>query len=110
MRRSGDALVESFGITRGLKVLDLGCGDGTTALPAARRTFTFDTLGPPGDFLATFRDYYGPTMNAFGAAAQNGRAAELQAELEALFAAQNQRGRPDQTSIPATFLRVTVTV
>ena len=37
MRESGDALVEELGITPGLKVLDLGCGDGTTALPAARR-------------------------------------------------------------------------
>ena len=37
MRESGDALVESIGITPGLRVLDLGCGDGTTALPAARR-------------------------------------------------------------------------
>ena len=37
MRESGDALVETFGLSRGLKVLDLGCGDGTTALPAARR-------------------------------------------------------------------------
>ena len=36
MRESGEALVESLGITQGLKVLDLGCGDGTTALPAAR--------------------------------------------------------------------------
>jgi|SRR4051812_23148051 len=36
MRESGDALVESLGITRGMNVLDLGCGDGTTALPAAR--------------------------------------------------------------------------
>src|SRR5215813_11610380 len=36
MRESGEALVESLGITKGLKVLDLGCGDGTTALPAAR--------------------------------------------------------------------------
>ena len=35
MRESGEALVKSFGITKGLKVLDLGCGDGTTALPAA---------------------------------------------------------------------------
>ena len=35
MRESGEALVNSFGITKGLKVLDLGCGDGTTALPAA---------------------------------------------------------------------------
>jgi ubiquinone/menaquinone biosynthesis C-methylase UbiE len=36
MRESGEALVNSLGITRGLEVLDLGCGDGTTALPAAR--------------------------------------------------------------------------
>src|SRR5688500_7946910 len=37
MRESGDALVERIGITKGQKVLDLGCGDGTTAIPAARR-------------------------------------------------------------------------
>src|SRR5215470_8840010 len=37
MRESGDQLVESLGITPGLKVLDLGCGDGTTALPEAKR-------------------------------------------------------------------------
>jgi ubiquinone/menaquinone biosynthesis C-methylase UbiE len=36
MRESGEELVGKFGITEGLKVLDLGCGDGTTALPAAR--------------------------------------------------------------------------
>src|SRR6266436_4452442 len=36
MRESGETLVKSFGIRKGLKVLDLGCGDGTTALPAAR--------------------------------------------------------------------------
>ena len=36
MRDSGDALVRSLGVTRGMKVLDLGCGDGTTAVPAAR--------------------------------------------------------------------------
>src|SRR5678815_3022500 len=37
MRESGEALVEKFGIRKGLKVLDLGCGDGTTAIPAAKR-------------------------------------------------------------------------
>src|SRR5207248_9328842 len=37
MRESGEALVQRLGITKGLKVLDLGCGDGTTALPAAHR-------------------------------------------------------------------------
>src|SRR5580704_15214215 len=36
MRESGEALVRGLGITKGLKVLDLGCGDGTTALPEAR--------------------------------------------------------------------------
>jgi len=36
MRDSGEALVRSLGIARGMKVLDLGCGDGTTALPAAK--------------------------------------------------------------------------
>src|SRR4249919_668553 len=36
MRESGEALVKELGITDGLEVLDLGCGDGTTALPAAR--------------------------------------------------------------------------
>ena len=36
MRESGEALVKSLGISKGLKVLDLGCGDGMTALPAAR--------------------------------------------------------------------------
>ena len=36
MRNSGEALVKSIGVTKGLKVLDLGCGDGTTALPQAR--------------------------------------------------------------------------
>src|SRR6059058_3489160 len=36
MRESGEALVNSLGISKGLKVLDLGCGDGTTALPEAR--------------------------------------------------------------------------
>ena len=47
-------------------------------------------------------------MNAFDAAQKNGKSAELQMELETLFTAQNQSGRNDATSIPATFLRVTV--
>ncbi len=37
MRDSGDELVESLGIRPGMDVLDLGCGDGTTAVPAAKR-------------------------------------------------------------------------
>src|SRR3989442_15398828 len=36
MRESGEALVEKLGITKGMQVLDLGCGDGRTALPEAK--------------------------------------------------------------------------
>jgi len=251
MRESGDALVASLGITPGLKVLDLGCGDGTTALPEARRgaevlgvdiaknlvdagtrraaeegltnlrfqqgdatnlseladqrfdlvvsifgamfapkpfdvakemvrvtrpggrivmgnwipndptlvaqilkissaysppppegfvspmkwgiesdvterftaagvpagriscvkdTYVFNAPMSPSAWVGDFRDHYGPTMNAFAAAEQNGKSAELQRELEALFERQNTSGSAATTSIPATFLRVTVTV
>jgi SAM-dependent methyltransferase len=71
-----------------------------------RSTYTFDYPGSPSELVATFKDYYGPTMNAFAAAAGDGREAELQAELENLFEEQNTSA--DATSIPATFLRVTV--
>ena len=251
MRESGEALVDSLGITKGLKVLDLGCGDGTTALPAAKRgadvlgvdiasnlvaagnrrakemglancrfqegdasnlselqdrtfdlvvsifgamfapkpfdvaketvrvtrpggrivmgnwipndptlvaqvlkissaysppppegfvspmtwgvesnvierfagagvakdkisfvrdSYTFKFAGTPVEYLGLFRKYYGPSMNAFEAAEKSGRADALQKELEALFNSQNKSGRADATSIPATFLRVTVNV
>src|SRR5262245_60668630 len=36
MRESGEAVVRSLEVTKGMRVLDLGCGDGTTALPLAR--------------------------------------------------------------------------
>jgi ubiquinone/menaquinone biosynthesis C-methylase UbiE len=74
----------------------------------ARGTFTFNFPGAPSAFVDEFRKYYGPTMNAFEAAEKNGRAADLQRELEELFASQNKSPSKDATSIPATFLRVTV--
>src|SRR6187200_2716172 len=40
MRESGDELIEGLGVTPGLEVLDLCCGDGTTALPSAERGAT----------------------------------------------------------------------
>ena len=52
----------------------------------------------------------GPTMTAFEAAENSGRAADLQKELEELFNRQNQSPRKDATSIPATFLLVTVAI
>jgi hypothetical protein len=48
-------------------------------------------------------------MNAFAAAEQSGKAANLQEDLQALFERQNTSEAGDKTSIPATFLRVTVT-
>ena len=249
MRESGDALIQSLNITKGLKVLDLGCGDGTTALPSARRgadvlgvdiaqnlvdagnrrareagltncrfqhgdacnlnglqdqtfdlvvsifgamfapkpfdvakemvrvtkpggrivmgnwipgdptlvaqilkissaytppppegfispmkwgiesdvierftkagvpaerisctkdTFTFNAPVAPAVYLNDFRDYYGPTMNAYEAAQKSGKAADLHRELEDLFNRHNQSPNKSATSIPATFLRVTV--
>jgi ubiquinone/menaquinone biosynthesis C-methylase UbiE len=251
MRESGEALVAKLGVTRGLKILDLGCGDGTTALPAAKlgadvlgvdiarnlveagnrrarehglanlvfqegdathlseladKTFDltvtvfgamfaprpFDvakemvrvtktggrivmgnwipgdptlvaqilkissayTPPPPEGFISPmlwgveknvverftaagvapekiscekdtfrfifpetpaalvdlFRLYYGPTMNAFAAAEVNGKADDLRKELVALFIHHNQSQNNAATSIPATYLRVMVTV
>jgi SAM-dependent methyltransferase len=75
-----------------------------------RDTYTFEFDGPPAELLGVFRTYYGPTMNAFEAAEADGRDADLQAELEALFNSQNVSPTSDRTSIPATFLRVTVTL
>ena len=74
----------------------------------ARDSFTFSYPGPPSRFVGEFRAYYGPTMNAFAAAEETGRADELQAELEALFDSQNTSLSQDVTRIPATFLHVTV--
>jgi ubiquinone/menaquinone biosynthesis C-methylase UbiE len=76
----------------------------------ARDKFTFDFDGAPAELVGRFRDFYGPTMNAFDAAKKSGRVDDLQRELEALFAAQNSSGRTDRTTIAATYLRVTVSV
>ncbi|MEQ1866506.1 MAG: methyltransferase domain-containing protein [Micropepsaceae bacterium] len=74
----------------------------------AKDTYTFNFPGTPHEFVDTFRRYYGPTMNAFEAAEKTGRAAELRKELEALFESQNKSPDNTKTSIPATFLRVSV--
>ena len=71
-----------------------------------RATWYFRGDGPPAELLAIFRNFYGPTMNAFEAAAKDGREEQLAAELTELFNAQNKGG--ERTEIPATFLKVTV--
>lgn len=75
-----------------------------------RDTFTFNSDYSPSKLVEIFKNYYGPTMNAFEAAEKNGKAEDLQYELEQLFNNQNNSPDKNQTSIPATFLRVTVSV
>lgn len=75
----------------------------------SRETCRFVSPAPPVELAATFRSYYGPTMNAFEADEAAGRADALQEELEALFKNQNTSAN-GATSIPATYLRVEVTV
>lgn len=74
----------------------------------SKETFTFSAPITAEEFVGRFKDFYGPTMNAFEAAGKNGKAAELQKELEALFNSQNKSNSKDSTSIPATFMLVTV--
>lgn len=72
-------------------------------------TFIFIAPYSPSEFVTIFRKYYGPTMNAFEAAERNGKAELLQEELEVLFNSQNISG-DNTTSIPATYLKVSVHV
>jgi ubiquinone/menaquinone biosynthesis C-methylase UbiE len=85
-----------------------GAGIAKEKISFVRDTYTFNFAGPPTELLAEFGSYYGPTMNAFEAAEKTGRAASLQQELEHLFEAQNKSACKATTSIPATFLMVTV--
>ena len=59
------------------------------------------------EFIDLFRRYYGPTMNAFDAAEKSGKVEDLQAQLLAL-AEEHNASRETGISIPATFMRVTV--
>jgi len=73
-------------------------------------TDTFYFMSPdksPTQLVDVFRRFYGPTMNAFEAAEKNGQVADLRRQLEDLATAQNT-STDGSTSIPATFLRVTV--
>jgi SAM-dependent methyltransferase len=91
-------------------VLERFAGAGVPAekISFARDTFTFNYPSPPSALVDEFRKYYGPTMNAFEAAEKNGRADDLQKELGVLFNTHNKSPSKDSTSIPATFLRVSV--
>ena len=93
-------VVERFG-TAGVPKENVSC---------ERDTYTFNFPAPPSELVGQFQRFYGPTMNAFEAAEKNGKASELRKELDALFERENKSADKNETSIPATFLRVTVTV
>jgi len=93
-------------------VIERFSGTGVTPekISFAKDTYFFNYPGAASDLVAEFIKFYGPTMNAFDAAERNARSADLQKELQVLFNSQNKSPRKDATSIPATFLRVTVTL
>ncbi len=73
-------------------------------------TFVFSSSDRrPADYVDALRTYYGPTMNAFAAAEADGKEGELYDKLISLADAANT-SRDSGTHIPATFLRVTVSV
>ncbi len=74
----------------------------------ARDTFSFVSPDKsPEQVVESFRQFYGPTMNAFDAAQKSGKVEELHHQLLELAKSQNT-STDGSTSIPATFLRVTV--
>src|SRR5258706_2309514 len=64
----------------------------------------------PAHVVESFKRFYGPTMNAFEAAQKNGKEEQLHNQLIELAKEQNKSTEEGSTSIPATFLRVTVSI
>jgi SAM-dependent methyltransferase len=94
------SVVERF-VAAGVPAANVSC---------APDSYTFNFKGTPAGFVSDFRNYYGPTMNAFDAAEKDGRAADLERELISLFEEHNTSNQDGLTTITATFLRVTVNV
>jgi ubiquinone/menaquinone biosynthesis C-methylase UbiE len=99
----------TWGVEKNVIERFAGAGVAADRISFVRDTYLFNFPDPPSKLVAAFRSFYGPTMNAFEAAEKSGRSADLEKELEDLFNSQNKSPRKDATSIPATFLRVTVT-
>ena len=85
-------------------------GVSSEQISCERDTYLFTFDGTPSAYLDEFRQFYGPTMNAYAAAAASGREDELHAELVELINEKNTSSSDDVTEIPAVFLRVTVSV
>jgi ubiquinone/menaquinone biosynthesis C-methylase UbiE len=97
----------SWGVVTNVHERFAAAGIAPEAISCTPTLYHFIFPGRPAALLDAFRHYYGPTMNAYEAAAKNGREDELHAELLAQFEAHN-RGGGDVTRISANFLKVTV--
>jgi SAM-dependent methyltransferase len=97
-----------WGVENHVKERFINAGIPEGNITCEKDTFVFNADVDPATWVTMFRDYYGPTMNAFDAAEKNGKSNDLQRELEELFVSQNKSDKKGSTSIPATFLRVTV--
>lgn len=97
----------TWGIEETVRDRFTAAGIARDAIHCEKARYSFRYPGPPAALLDTFRDYYGPTMNAYEAAAKAGREAELHGQLLALFESQNMAGA-GRTEIPANYLKVTV--
>ncbi len=88
---------------------------GQAGIPKERISMIRDTFHfisnerSPAEFIESFRRFYGPTMNAYEAAEKNGKVEELHGQLVELAKSQNKSSNGG-TAIPATFLRVTVSL
>jgi SAM-dependent methyltransferase len=98
----------TWGVEASVRERFAASGVPTADIVCERATYVFRSPHPPRPLFETFRQYYGPTMNAFEAASADGSADQLAIELSALFEQHNRAG-PERTEIPATFLKVTVT-
>ena len=92
----------AWGVEDNVRERFAAAGVAPANIACERATWLFRHAGPPAEFLEMFRHYYGPTMNAFDAAAKDGREAELRAELAELFEAQNRAGAAGPKSPPPT--------
>ena len=116
MRNSGAALVGELGIKRGMKVMDLGCGDGTTALPAARlgaNVLGVDiakNLVEAGKRRAAEEGLANCRFHEGEASKLGCRAGNLQKGTRGAVRQPSRSADRDTTSIPATYLCVSVRV
>ena len=82
-------------------------GDGVRGLRATRRSYTFRYRSPV-HFVEFFRQHYGPTLKAFAALDDDGRAA-LADDIAALARRFDRLGGDGPVAVPAEYLEVVAT-